>query len=189
MKRLSFILVLVAFAFSVNAQKIGAYVKAGANLGKIDGQSFEQNFNLAYHAGVAVEIGLTKKIGLQPEVYFSQTQTKVTNSTGNLTPNKDAQLNYLSIPLLLKINAGKYVAFHFGPEYGILMNKDSSLVSNGKQAVKNGNFSFIGGLQFNLGAAKIYGRYNIGLTNISDLSNTGDWKTQQIQIGLAYSIF
>lgn len=189
MKKIFFLSAIVIFSLNTQAQKLGAYIKAGANMSKISGQSFKENFNLAYHAGVAVELGLSKKLALQPEVYFSQTQTKTTNFNGTFTPDKDAKLNYLSIPILLKYDLSKYLSVHVGPEYSILMNKDSSLYSNGKQAIKSGNFSFIGGIQLDFGTTKVYGRYNIGLSNISDISNSGEWKTQQIQIGLAYSIF
>lgn len=189
MKKLLIIVTVALITCSVNAQSLQGYLKAGANMGKISGQSFQDNFTLAYHAGVALEIGLNKKIALQPEVLFNQTQTTTTSFNGTFTPNKDAQLNYLSIPLLLQIKPSKYVSLHVGPEYSILMNKDSSLYSNGKQAIKSGNFSVVGGLQFNFGTMKLYGRYNIGLSNINNLATTSEWKTQTIQVGLAYNIF
>jgi len=44
-------------------------------------------------------------------------------------------------------------------------------------------------LQFNLGSLRIYGRYNIGLSNLNDIDNTEQWKSQQIQVGLGLKIF
>ena len=188
MKKLFFsTLLLSVFSISANAQvRLGA--KVGGNLSKIEGQSFNDGFKLSYQAGAFLEVDFTKRLGIQPEVLFSQTQTKTTTFNGNLSPNNDAKLNYLSIPILLRINAGNLLTFHIGPQYSILLNSDKTLLTNGKEAFKNGDFSMVGGLQVNLKALRIYGRYNIGLSNINDIDNKESWKSQQIQLGIGLKI-
>lgn len=186
--------VLIVFATFAQAQKSGSFhlgAKVGANLGKIDGQSFKDGFNLGYQLGGFAEINFNKNIGIQPEVLFSQTKTKYDTSFGQILKLSDGEninLNYLSIPILLRINAGSLLTFHLGPQYSILMNKSETLLQNGKEAFKSGDFSVVAGAQVNLGALRVYGRYNIGLSNIGDIGNQDKWKNQQLQLGVGLRI-
>jgi hypothetical protein len=36
---------------------------------------------------------------------------------------------------------------------------------------------------------RIYGRYAVGLSNINNLDNQDQWKSQSIQVGLGLSLF
>ena len=112
--------------------------KLGANLGKIDGESFNQGYNLGYLAGAYVDLGFSKSIGIQPEVLFSQTNTKIDSGYKVYEPEaiigSKKHLNYLNIPILLNINASKLLTLQLGPQFSILMNKDESLVQNGQHA-------------------------------------------------------
>jgi hypothetical protein len=191
MKKILFAFLLVAAGVSANAQGFHLGAKAGANLSKIQGMSFKEGFDLGYQLGAFAEIDFSKKLGIQPEVLFSQTNTTFTTQASSIYNNAfqgEAKLNYLSIPILLRINTGKMLTFHVGPQFSILMNDNENLVYNGKQAFKDGDFSMIGGLQLNLSALKIYGRYNIGLSNINDIDSRDNWKSQQIQLGLGLRI-
>ena len=68
------------------------------------------------------------------------------------------------------------------------MNKDQSLVQNGENAFKGGDLAAVLGAQLNFGLLNVYGRYNIGLSDIGDISNQGSWKSQAIQIGVGLRI-
>ena len=46
--------------------------KAGANLTKVDGKSFEDQFRYGYNLGGFMEIGLGRKFSFNPEVLFNQ---------------------------------------------------------------------------------------------------------------------
>jgi opacity protein-like surface antigen len=182
---------LVFITVASDAQSFHLGVKAGANLGKISGSSFQSQFNLGYQLGAFAEIGLGKKLGIQPELLFNQTNTTVASggsSIFNISTGDKINLNYLSIPILLSIKASRFLTFHLGPEYGILMNKNQSIQSAGNAAFKSGDFSLVGGLQLQFGAFSIYGRYNIGLSNISDIQNQDSWKSQTIRLGIGYRI-
>jgi len=166
-------------------------IKGGANMNKINGQSFKDGYELGYQVGAFAEIDFNKNIGIQPEVLFSQSSTKVAQGFKDIYQNIDnavlddnVRLNYLSVPVLLRINAGKLLTFHVGPEFSILVNDHENLLENGKGAFKKGDFGMIAGAQINLGTLRIYGRYNVGLTNINDIDNQDKWKNQQLQLGL-----
>src|SRR5690348_9876380 len=105
MKRLFLsVVALVAFSSLTFSQGFHLGAKAGANLGKINGQGFSDGFKLGYQLGGFAEIDFTKGFGIQPEVLFSQTNTTVTDEV--LTGlHGDIKLDYLSIPILLRLNA------------------------------------------------------------------------------------
>src|SRR5215510_8976545 len=87
--------------------RLGA--KAGANLVKVDGKSFKDEFRYGYHVGGFAEIGLTKdgKLTLQPEVLFSQYSTTLDSNFKSVYQNvinsnqSHVKLNYLSVPILV----------------------------------------------------------------------------------------
>jgi hypothetical protein len=187
---------LLIITSAVTAQSLHLGARAGANLGKIDGKSFKEEYNLGYLLGAYVELGLNKNIGIQPELLFTQSNPRIDSGYKAIYQNvpdavigDKAHLNYLTIPILLNIHAGNLLTLQLGPQFSILMNKDQSLVQNGTNAVKNGDFSALLGAQVNLGALNVFGRYAIGLNNLNDIDDRDKWKSQQIQLGIGYRIF
>lgn len=184
-------ILLFSFTFistiSINAQAGFRFgIKAGANADKIAGQTFKDGYNLSYHVGAFAEIDLTKKIGIQPELLWSQsTTTKVSGLPiiYQSLPN-DIKLDYLQIPVLLRYNVNGLVTLLAGPQFSVLVNHQNNLLQNGETAFKQGDFAMVLGGQINLKMLRVYGRYNIGLQNINDYDNMNKWKNQQIQLGV-----
>ncbi len=182
---------VTVLAVSLQAQGIRLGVKAGTNLNKVSGQSFNDGFDLAYHVGGFLEIDFNKKWGIQPEVLWSQTATKrssfntiYASEVNPLNSQQKIKLDYLSIPVLFRYNVGGILTLNVGPQFGILLNQDKTLLQNGESAFKSGDFSMVAGGQLNFKILRIYGRYNIGLQNINDIDNKDKWTNQQIQLGL-----
>lgn len=185
--------VLVAFVMlsglaSAQSLKIGA--KLGASLYKIDGVSFTDQFNWGYHAGAFVEGMWSKTMGIQPEVIFTQSNTKTSSSFSQLYPSanvgnlQNIKLNYLSIPVLLNMRPFTFLTLQAGPQFSVLMSKDKTLLQNGQDAFKGNNVALLGGVQLNLFQFRVYGRYGLGLTNVNNSTNTQDkWNSKGIQIG------
>lgn len=178
----------VTFAQSL---KIGG--KVGASLYKIDGVSFSDEFKWGYHAGGFIEAMWSKTMGIQPEVLFSQANTRTATQFSQLYQTTTSnllgvKLNYLSIPVLLNIRPVSFITFQAGPQFSVLMNQDRTLLQNGQDAFKNNNLTLLGGVQLNLFQFRIYGRYGIGLTNINDIDQKDKWKSQSIQIGAGITL-
>jgi len=192
MKKYFLILFGLLLVFNVKAQ-VQFGVKAGGTFGKIDGASFKSAYNFGINAGVFADIHLIGGLGIQPEVLFNQTNTTVQNHINIdtiLNQGKKGNLNYLSIPILLRYKLFKILYIQAGPQFGILMNPHNTLVQNGTDAFKSGDLSLVLGAQLNLGkVVRIYGRYNIGLTNVNDISNSSKWTNQQIQAGVGFALF
>ena len=195
MKRVFFALIIVIFVSSAaSAQAFTFGIKAGANINKLTGEAFSDQFSFGYHAGVFGTIGMGKHWALQPEVLFSQVNIDTASNVSaiyNFDPNKlsQIQMSYLSIPLLLEYKLSKSIAIQAGPQYSILLNQNESLVQNGKDAFKMGDFAVLGGIEVKVSSLRIYGRYAVGLSNINNLDNQDQWKSQSIQVGLGLSLF
>lgn len=189
---------LIAFVFAASAAmaQFTVGVKAGANITKIDGRSFEEEFNYGYHAGGFALIGLGQKFGLQPEVLYNQLQTKTSNNFTDIyenafddARNREIKLNYLSIPILLNYKAiGNFLSIQAGPQFGILLDNNKNLLENGKAAFDRGDFSMLGGAQIKVSKLVVTGRYVVGLNNINDIDDQDKWKNQGFQLSLGLSL-
>lgn len=172
------------------AQHFRFGIKAGTDIKKLSGKSFDDQFSYGYHAGLFAEIGLSKKFGIQPEVYFSQVNIDTSShfsdvySTVNFQHISKARMKYINIPLLLSYKASKFVSLQAGPQFGILMDKGNTVLQNGQDAFKKGDFSLLAGIQLNISRIRLYGRYGLGLSNINDIDNREKWKSQTVQVGL-----
>ncbi|HZH95936.1 MAG TPA: porin family protein [Flavisolibacter sp.] len=190
---------LSLFAALLLAQAVTAQfnigVKGGANITKIDGKSFKDEFLYGYHVGGFAEIGLGKKLGLQPEVLFNQFQTRVDSTFKNVyqnalnfSDNRDIKLSYLSIPVLVNYKVGNVLTLQAGPQFGILIDQNKNLIQNGREAFSKGDFSMLGGAVINISKLRIGGRYMVGLNNINDLDDQNQWKNQGFQVSVGLSL-
>lgn len=192
--RLSVLLALVFFTQAAMAQ-LNLGIKAGTNISKIEGKSFKDEFRYGYLVGGFAEIGLGGKLSIQPEVLFNQYQTRVDTSFKAVYQNAfrdassgDVKLNYLSVPIVLNYKLGNVLSLQAGPQFGVLMNKDKTLLENGKEAFQNGEFSMLGGAQINISKLRLTGRYVVGLNNINDIDNQNEWKSQAFQLSLGFAL-
>jgi Outer membrane protein beta-barrel domain len=190
--KLSVLLACILFT-QVTMAQVHLGIKAGANITKIDGKSFDQEFRYGYHLGGFAQIDFGK-LGIQPEVLFNQYNTRVDSSFKDVYSNafqtSNLKLNYLSIPILLNYKLiGNFLTLQAGPQFGILLNKHETLFENGKDAFNRGDFSMLAGVQLKILKFRVSGRYVIGLNNLNDISDQNRWKNQGFQLSAGMSIF
>ncbi|MDO4881552.1 MAG: porin family protein [Capnocytophaga sp.] len=182
---------MVALLFSANGYSQAEFgLKAGANLGKVDGVAYRDKYELGYQLGGFFNFNVLEKWAIQPEVLFNQTNTRLTDSYSELWDSKfdkGKKLNYVNVPVLLKYNPQGRISLLAGPQFGFLTNRDESIVQNSKKLFKNSDFSFVVGAELNLNPFFIYGRYVWGFSDISDLG--GKATTEQLQIGVGVKLF
>src|SRR5690606_32721195 len=129
--------------------------------------------------------------GIQPELLWNQAETRTSTEFADIYDDglgelKDVTLDYLSIPLLLSFRPSKLLTLQAGPQFGILMSQDNSLMQNGKNAFKSGDLSILGGVQLNIGSMKLGGRYVAGLMNINDIDNRDEWRNEGFQLYIGF---
>jgi len=169
-------------------------VKAGANITKVDGKSFKEQFEYGYNVGGFAEIKLSDKFSFQPEVLFNQYTSTLDSSYKSIYENvitsdqSKVKLNYLTIPLLLDYKFLGPIHLQAGPQFGILMNQDKNFLQNGEAAFKSGDFSMALGAQVKIAQFRFTGRYLIGLNNINDIDNQDKWTNQVIQLSVGIAL-
>lgn len=190
------LLVLALLAVTLTqAQGLHFGIKGGANLTKVDGKAMTDEFNYGYQLGGFAELGLGKKWFIQPEVMWTEYRTRTADDFETIidfpaegSNRKDIKLNYLAIPITLNYRLLDWFSLHAGPQFGVLLNQDKSLLENGRDAFNAGVVSFVTGAQLNFGGFHITGRY---FTNINDISS-GDvneaWKNKGFQVGVGIRI-
>ena len=189
-------LLLFAFlstCFFANAQeKLGIGIKVGQNFSSVNSVAVDRH-SASFHGGVTFQVGINDKISLVPEVLLSQTKLSTNPSIVNLlgsTYNPETyHLSYLMVPLLVQVKPFSNLLLQAGPQYGILIDQKKDGIENAQLAFKEGEFSFVGGAKVNLGGFFVYGRYVVGLQDISALQDQAKWKTRQWQLGIGMNLF
>lgn len=172
-------------------------LKAGVNLNKIEGRSFKEEFSYNYSMGLFLQINPSKKIGIQPEINFTQASAE---QSGDITVIYDdiflggnqvkAKLNYLKLAGLLNYDLGpsQRVKLQLGPQWGMLISETVDSLKRPEDVFKKGEFSVLGGIFLQLPFLHVGTRYEIGLTNINGIDNKDQWKTQSWQffVGITF---
>lgn len=189
--KISILAILIMLGNTASAQKLKVGFKGGANINKLTGKSFEDQFSFGYHVGGFFSVGVSKKFAIQPEILFNQVNVDTSSNFSSVYQfNKitKVKLKYLSIPVLLNYKPVKHITLQAGPQFGIMTNKSKTLVQNGKEAFRSGDLSILGGVQVNLFHLNIYARYVVGLSNLNNIDNKEKWKTQSIQLGVGLTL-
>jgi len=193
MKKLLLFAILHVCFYAGAQEKLGIGIKVGQNFSSVNSVAVDRH-SASYHGGVAFQIGLTNKISLVPEFLLSQTKLATNPSIVDvLGDNKfkpeTYHLSYLMVPLLVQVKPFSGLLLQAGPQYGILLDQKKDGIENAQLAFKEGEFSFVGGAKVNLGGFFVYGRYVVGLQDISALQDQAKWKTRQWQLGIGMNLF
>lgn len=193
--KFTLLIITILLVFNVSAQdrenffRLGG--KAGVNINKIKGQSYKSGFSYDYLLGGFLQFNLSDRIGIQPEINFTQSTSTFAGESTDIYDDlfaggsqKKARLNYLKVPVLVNFNIGpsKRVKLQLGPQLGGLVNEKIDSLQNNGNIYKNSDWSAVGGLWVQLPLINIGGRYELGLTNINDIDNREKWKSQAITI-------
>ena len=162
-------------------------IKGGINVSEFDFKSdlttnpAEIDSKTGYTLGAVLEIGLTENIYLQPEAMFIQKGSELSI----LNEDNQVNLNYLDIPILLKIKLINANLFNLnllgGPTFGFALNGETE--QNGQTVdIRLGDdykrfdlgLTGGGGIGINLGSIGVFGdvRYLFGVNNIDEVEDT-----------------
>jgi hypothetical protein len=136
--------VLVVFPMALSAQILGGDdmdyskrisfgPKVGANVSNIydtQGDEFEADSKLGFAGGVFVTLPLTRFIGLQPEILFSQKGYRGSGSILGSEYSFSRTTNYIDVPLLLAVRTCKFLTILVGPQYSFLLSQNYTFKSD-----------------------------------------------------------
>ena len=180
-------LVVVGSFSTGRAQETGVQFgpKIGMNLSVLDGQlNSSAQFKPGLAAGAFLRWRPSAGVALQPELLFSQQGTSNKLDFGGYPAENKIKLNYLNIPVMLKIYLGSVFNVQVGPQVGILLSGrrvgQSSYFSNSgvsgyrtedvdvKSSYK-GDFAVCGGFGVDLPNGLLASvRLNYGVTDIDN---------------------
>ena len=193
---------IAGVSFGAAAQiQFAVGLKAGPNFAKINtdasaGENYKNR--TGFHGGAFVLIKATK-IGVQPEIIFSQQGSKVQVNSQNLESN----FSYVNIPIIIKLYTVAGINLQAGPQFGFItsaetpiedqLNPGSYKVQDVKDKMKSSDVTAAFGLGWDLPfGLTIDARYNLGLSKIwkeaPNTQQTTDAKNQVFQLSLGYKL-
>jgi hypothetical protein len=199
-------LALCACVLLVGAQnaysqiQLAVGLKAGPNFASINTKgTAEENYKnrTGFHGGAFVLIKATK-IGIQPEILFSQQ-----GSTVEIDQQKfESNFSYVNIPVIVKLYLAAGLNLQAGPQFGFVtsaetpiedqLNPGTYTVQDVKNKMKSSDMTAALGLGWDLPfGLTIDARYNMGLSKIYDQApsnQTEDAKNQVFQLSLGYKL-
>ena len=194
MKKISILTLICVFAYALaNGQaQFAVGIKGGPNFANIDvNSSVGDNYKnrTGFHGGAFALIKLTK-IGIQPELLFSQQGSTVKFNSQDLRSN----FTYLNIPVMLKLYTVAGINLQVGflttaeSEYNPIDNEPQDL-ADVKNAYKKSDLSAALGIGWDLPfGLTIDARYNLGLSKINAGQNSDESKNQVFQVSLGYKL-
>jgi hypothetical protein len=149
----------------------GFGIKAGANFSnpkvEVNNTELDTKTKVGLNAGVFMNIPMGSSLSVQPEVVYSSLGYKVNDDK--------VDLNYLTVPVLIKYNfAGSGFGIYAGPQIGFLASAKYK-PSNGSNTDIHDNFkgtdvSLVFGPEFMIPNTPVVlsGRYQVGLKNVAE---------------------
>ena len=154
---------------------------------------------LNYQAGLFMEYRFNDRFALAPEVVFAaQGGKQKWIDSDNIEVSTTSHLNYINVPVMLKLYVVPALSIDFGPQVGF--NVYSKNTSEGKIASESGknttdmkevtksvDFGLGLGLTYNITSdVFVQGRYTMGLTDVFDYDHSGKNGNAQIAIGYRF---
>ncbi len=160
-------------------------IKGGLNHATVTKGDFEDGLDprTSFYIGFVSEIPLVEKVlSLQPEMLYSRQGFENNFVFLGTNYNEEYQVDYINIPVLLKLHAGNILSFEVGPQFGLKINE--KIVSNDSEVDKNNINEFdtalAGGVSLNFSEFFLSARYTYSLNEIIEDSNS---KNSVFQIG------
>jgi hypothetical protein len=177
------IIALFLFTSSVFAQGIGLGLKAGANFANQDISDISTSSRTSFHGGAYLTIAFSEKWGIQPELLFSSQGSEIPDF------NEIAQLDYFSIPILVRWKPISVLSFHAGPQFSTLLSAVDKSGDSIKDDFKGSDFGLAVGATVHLPLGLNGGlRYVWGFSDVADLNDDTSVKntTWQIFVGWTF---
>src|SRR5688500_832275 len=106
-KSLLTIALLTVASFTFAQLSVG--LKGGLNIANFSGDAEDASMRLSFHGGGYLNLSISDKLGIQPEVLFNSIGSKFEYSEsdpdfGNFDVKDTYKLSYISVPVMLLIN-------------------------------------------------------------------------------------
>ncbi|NHM01005.1 porin family protein [Flavobacterium difficile] len=169
-----------------NEGKFG--IKGGLNYSTVTKGEFKDGLDprTSFHIGFVGEIPLIgNTFALQPEILYSRQGFENNFTVLGANFKNEYQIDYINVPVLLKLKAGNVLSFEAGPQFGLKINE--KIVNDNNQIVNDDINEFdtalAGGVSLNFNEFFISGRYTYSFNEIIENS---DSKNSVFQLGVGF---
>lgn len=161
-----------------------AGIKGGLNFTNLYTDDVDDNNVLSsFNAGVYANLPISPAVSIQPELNFSRKGAELVYDNAFATGTTRLKLNYLEMPVLLKLNVTPNFNIHFGPYAAYLIdgkatNESNNSSFNFEENINNDDlnkwdYGLSGGIGFDFASTSLGIRYNYGLQTIGKERNFG----------------
>ena len=185
------IIVLVGFGTAYSQAGLRLGLKGGLNFANLDVDGASSR--TGYHLGAFATIKITK-LAIQPEIIFSSQGAE----QDFLGEDLQSKINYVNIPILLKLYLAAGLNLQIGPQFGFLVSGDQDVVDQVGNKVTQDAKDFYKGSDVSLGLGAgwdlpiaglvLDARYNLGLSDINDTQVDETVRNQVFQLSLGIRI-
>ncbi|MCA0153848.1 porin family protein [Winogradskyella vincentii] len=169
MRKLFLFMVMAFFGTAILQAQVKFGAKAGVNFASITGEDTDDLDGItSFHIGAMVEIPVSEKFSVQPELLYSA-QGATTSEDGM---DLDFKVNYINVPIMAKYFVAEGLSLEAGPQLGFLIDAEiegGDVSIDIKDQVNSFDFGVNFGLGYKLDSGLNFGaRYNLGLSDGND---------------------
>lgn len=172
-------MICLSFVSFTKAQTLSPSVgiKGGVNFTNLYTEDVDDNNILtSFNAGLYVNLPVSSGVSIQPELNFSRKGSELVYDNAFASGTTRLKLNYLEMPVLLKLNVTPNFNIHFGPYAAYLIDGKATNESNdgsfnfedniSNDDLNKWDYGLSGGVGLDFGSTSLGVRYNYGLQNI-----------------------
>ncbi|MGE8378875.1 MAG: outer membrane beta-barrel protein [Sphingobacterium sp.] len=168
--------------------QFGMGLRAGGNLSGTNGSAFRSGKRIGFQIGGDLRYHFNKNIALQAEPVYNLMRIRNNDQTAESEYGIGAgtrKLEYMSVPLYLKVNFTRTIAIMAGLDFNFLLNDDRYKLNNGENAFRGKPRT-----GYSLGAelGKVYFRYR-KFNRTNDIIDNWTADIEQYQLGLKFELF
>jgi hypothetical protein len=179
-------MIYLSFVSFTKAQTLSPSVgiKGGVNFSNLYTEDVDDNNILtSFNAGLYVNLPVSTGVSIQPELNFSRKGSELVYDNAFASGTTRIKLNYLEMPVLLKLNVTPNFNIHFGPYAAYLIDGKATNESNdgsfnfedniSNDDLNKWDYGLSGGVGLDFGSTSLGVRYNYGLQTIGKERNFG----------------
>ena len=185
---------MLLLAAPAAAQSVQGGIKGGVSFSTLAGLrevisdvtdvDIDQQTNWVF--GGFVKVNLGRFVAIQPEVLYVRKGAKAA-ATGLFTESVKFNLDYIDIPLLLRLQTGQDTGFYVvaGPSFGINITAETESDSGTEDIsdeIDGNDTGFVVGAGFDVARLLIEGRYTQSLSGISSDSSDPSIKNRAVSV-------
>ena len=198
-KKYIIIIIFTFICLPVFSQTSSMGIKGGLNIANLYIDDIvDESSEVGFQTGFYGKFPVHPNLYIQPEILYTQK-----GANAFLEDQKvKIELNYIELPVFLKLKLKNYFNIHGGPYVSYLLahnveleNQNPDLITKpDEDNFKNFDFGFLLGMEFNIGKFDIGIRYNSGIIKVgkngfaSDLEGLNNAINNIAQFYLAYRL-